>query len=95
MSDLRMNYHEELDEVRNTIVTLAAHVTEAIPRATEALIDNNLELAQEVISHDDLRADEEQGEETKDNRRHTRQDLEDRLEESPGLCACVLREVDG
>lgn len=53
MSDLRMNYHEELDEVRNTIVTLAAHVTEAIPRATEALIDNNLELAQEVISHDD------------------------------------------
>ena len=53
MSDLRMNYHEELDEVRNTIVTLAAHVTEAIPRATDALINNNLELAQEVISHDD------------------------------------------
>ena len=53
MSDLRMNYHEELEAVRNTIVTLAAHVTEAIPRATDALINNNLELAQEVISHDD------------------------------------------
>jgi phosphate transport system protein len=34
-------------------VTLAAHVTEAIPRATEALIDNNLEVAQAVIQHDD------------------------------------------
>jgi len=52
-NELRGNFHEELDGVRDMIVTLAAHVTEAIPRATEALIDNNLELAQEIISHDD------------------------------------------
>jgi len=52
MVELRGNFHEELDGVRDLIVTLAAHVTEAIPRATEALIDNNLELAQQVISHD-------------------------------------------
>jgi len=52
MVELRGNFHEELHAVRDQIVTLAAYVTEAIPRATAALIDNNLELAQEVIQHD-------------------------------------------
>ncbi len=52
-TDLRMNFHDELNLVRDTIVTLAANVTEAIPRATEALIDNNLEVAQEVIQKDE------------------------------------------
>ncbi len=52
MVELRGNFHEELDAVRDLIVTLAAHVTEAIPRATEALIDNDLQLAQEVIQRD-------------------------------------------
>ena len=51
--ELRGNFHEELDLVRDTIVTLAANVTEAIPRATEALIDNNLEVAQQVIERDE------------------------------------------
>ncbi len=53
MNELRGNFHEELDIVRDQLVTLAAHVSEAVPRATEALIDNNLELAQSVISRDD------------------------------------------
>lgn len=52
MHELRGSFHDQLDSIRDTIVTLAAHVTEAIPRATEALIDNNLELAQEVIEGD-------------------------------------------
>ena len=52
-NELRGNFHEDLDAVRDTIVTLAAHVTEAIPRATDALINNDLEMAQEVIAHDD------------------------------------------
>lgn len=52
MNELRGNFHDELAAVRDMIVTLAANVTEAIPRATEALIDNNLELAQQVIQHD-------------------------------------------
>lgn len=53
MNELRHSFHDELDQIRDTVVTLAAHVTEAIPRATEALIENNLELAQEVIQGDD------------------------------------------
>ncbi len=53
MTELRHSFHDELDQIRDTVVTLAAHVTEAIPRATEALIENNLELAQEVIRGDD------------------------------------------
>lgn len=52
MHELRGSFHEELDGIRDTIVTLAAHVTEAIPRATEALTENNLELAQSVIEND-------------------------------------------
>lgn len=54
MHELRGGFHNELDEIRNAIVTLAAHVTEAIPRATEALLENDLELAQEVIEGDDV-----------------------------------------
>lgn len=54
MNDLRGNFHVELDAIRDTIVELAAHVTEAIPKATEALIDNNLEKAQAVIEGDDV-----------------------------------------
>lgn len=52
-TDYRANFHDELDGIRDTIVRLAAHVTEAIPRATTSLVDNNLQLAQEVISGDD------------------------------------------
>lgn len=36
------------------IITLAAHVAEVIPRATECLVDNHLELADEVIKGDDV-----------------------------------------
>lgn len=53
MVELRGNFHEELNGVRDMIVTLAAYVNEAIPRATEALIDNDLELAQQVVHNDD------------------------------------------
>ena len=54
MTDLRGHFHIELDGIRDTIVELAAHVTEAIPKATEALIENNLERAQQVIQGDDV-----------------------------------------
>jgi len=54
MNELRGSFHDELDLIRDAIVTLAAHVTEALPRATEALIDNNLEMAQQVIEGDDV-----------------------------------------
>ena len=51
-TELRGSFHTELDEVRDLIVALAAHVTEAIPRATEALMSNDLELARSVIVFD-------------------------------------------
>lgn len=53
-TELRGGFHTELDTVRDLIVALAAHVTEAIPRATESLLSNDLELAQSVIEHDEI-----------------------------------------
>jgi len=53
-TDLRGTYHTQLDSVRDMILELAAHVGEAVPRATGALLDNDLEAAQSVIEHDDV-----------------------------------------
>ena len=50
----RRSYHHELDDVKSDIVQLAALVTEAIPRATQALLDMDLQAAQRVIDHDDV-----------------------------------------
>ena len=49
----RKTFHQELDEVQQEIVRLAAMVTEVIPRGTEALLSNDLEAAQAVIDGDD------------------------------------------
>ncbi len=51
-TEIRTGFHHELDEIRAMIITLAAHVAEVIPLATEALVDNNLELASQVIEGD-------------------------------------------
>lgn len=53
MGELRKSFHEELDEIQAGIVRMAALVTEAVPRATEALLESNLELAQQLITNDD------------------------------------------
>ena len=53
MSDLRVTFHEELEEVRSQIVRLAGSVIEAIPRATSILLDADLEGADYLISADD------------------------------------------
>ncbi|MFK8025350.1 MAG: phosphate signaling complex protein PhoU [Ilumatobacter sp.] len=50
---LRSNFHEQLDEVRNGIARLGAGVTELVPRATEILLDADLEGAEYVILGDD------------------------------------------
>ncbi len=52
-TELRKNYHQELDKVRNELVRLAASVTESIPRATQILLDQDLEGAEYVILGDD------------------------------------------
>jgi phosphate transport system protein len=54
MTDVRHTFHSELDEIMRDITRLAGHVTEAIPRGTQALLDNDLQVAQEIIDHDDV-----------------------------------------
>jgi phosphate transport system protein len=49
----RRAYHRELEEVRQDLITLAAKVTELIPRGTEVLLTGNLSAAQELIDDDD------------------------------------------
>jgi phosphate transport system protein len=53
VSDLRSTYHQEIDDIRSTIVRLAGSVIEAIPRATSILLDGDLEGANYLISADD------------------------------------------
>ncbi|WP_419918358.1 phosphate signaling complex protein PhoU [Candidatus Poriferisocius sp.] len=53
VGELRKSFHEELDEIQTGIVHMAALVTEAVPRATESLLESNLELAQQLINADD------------------------------------------
>jgi phosphate transport system protein len=50
---LRTAYHQEIEEVRNQIVRLASSVIEAIPRATNILLEGDLEGAEYMISADD------------------------------------------
>jgi phosphate transport system protein len=53
MGEMRKQFHEELDELQTLIVRAAAMVTEGIPRATEVLLDNDLNGAQALIERDD------------------------------------------
>lgn len=50
----RRSFHHQLDEVRFDIVRLAAHVTESLPRATEALLTGDAVLCDELINSDDV-----------------------------------------
>ena len=52
--DSRKSFHHALDDVKAEIVQLAALVSESIPRATQALLDMDLNAAQRVIDHDDV-----------------------------------------
>lgn len=53
MADKRL-FHQELDQIRNDIVRMAAVATEFIPRATEVLLTRDLHGAQMLIESDDL-----------------------------------------
>jgi phosphate transport system protein len=60
-SDLRLGFHEELDELRNQIARLGASVVELIPRVTDILLQQDLEGAEYVLRGDaaiDARANE-------------------------------------
>ncbi len=51
--DLRREFHQQLDDIRDRIMLLAASVAETIPRATQVLLDGDLEGADYLINGDD------------------------------------------
>jgi phosphate transport system protein len=53
MDNVRRNFHQTLEEIRQEMVQMAAMVTEGIPRATETLLSGNLTEAQEIVDGDD------------------------------------------
>lgn len=53
MAEQRKTFHQELDEIRDEIVQLAALVSEFIPRGTEVLLANDMQGALALIEADD------------------------------------------
>jgi len=53
MVELRKSFHVGLEEIRSELVRVSASVIEAIPRATQILLDQDLEGADYLISSDD------------------------------------------
>lgn len=53
VEELRKSFHQELDSLREKVVRLGASVIEAIPRATAALLDGDLEGADYLVQADD------------------------------------------
>ena len=51
-TDLRRQFHMELDEIREDIARLGARVTETIPRATEIMLTQDLEGAAALVQAD-------------------------------------------
>ncbi|MEM7093744.1 MAG: phosphate signaling complex protein PhoU [Actinomycetota bacterium] len=51
---LRSNFHDDLDAMRLEVVRMCALVTEMIPRATDAFLNNDLAAAQRLIKDDDI-----------------------------------------
>jgi phosphate transport system protein len=52
--ELRGSFHDQLDAVRVEVVRMCAIVTEMIPRATDAFLNNDLAAAQRLIDDDDV-----------------------------------------
>ncbi len=52
--DVRRGFHHDLDLVRDDLVRLAGMVSEALARATQALLDGDLRVAEDIITNDDV-----------------------------------------
>jgi phosphate transport system protein len=52
-AELRTAFHHQLDDIRDGIARLSAGVTEAIPRATDILLNQDIEGAEYMILSDD------------------------------------------
>ena len=53
MEEMRKTFHQDLESVKSELVRMAATVTELIPRATQVLLDGDLEGAEAIIRGDD------------------------------------------
>jgi phosphate transport system protein len=53
MDEMRPEFHQELDDLRNDIARLGASVVELIPRVTDILLQQDLEGAEYVLQGDD------------------------------------------
>ena len=53
---MRDTYHEGLDSLSDRLVEMTRLARHAVARATTALLDSDLNAAQEVISGDELKA---------------------------------------
>src|SRR5687767_12872955 len=54
LDEIRKTFHQQLDDIKQDVIELAAMVVESIPRATQALLDADLTAAQAVIDNDDV-----------------------------------------
>lgn len=52
MEEMRKTFHHDLESAKAELVRMAATVTELIPRATQVLLDSDLEAAEAIISGD-------------------------------------------
>ena len=53
MDEMRKSFHHDLESAKAELVRMAASVTELIPRATQVLLDGDLETAELIISGDE------------------------------------------
>src|SRR5438477_143857 len=53
-TDLRIEFHEALDDLRDDIVRLGAMTVETIGKGTAAMLDRDLNAAQRLIDGDDV-----------------------------------------
>ena len=51
--EIRKSFHRDLDDVRADMVRMAAMATEMMTRATDALLEADMVMAQDIIDHDD------------------------------------------
>ena len=54
MPDIRRHFHQDLNEIRDDMVRLAGMVSEAVAQGTDALLEGDLDVAEELIAHDDV-----------------------------------------
>jgi len=53
VAETRKSFHQQLDDVKDEVVQLAALVAEAIPKGTDVLLSGNLDQGQAIIDADD------------------------------------------